>query len=109
MQGREHDRDSTLHVGDSGAAQNPLFTPEDLLEFVIGPEHRVHVAGEEELDRSVRANLDMKVAAVFHRPQRAVRRHDVNRVRLDETKLSRKGGEGVGEQGSDLAEPVEIA
>jgi hypothetical protein len=98
LQRREHHRDAALHVGDSGPAEHSVLAPARRLKRMVGAEHRVHVAGQQQLHRRFRADLQVDVPPMLDLDGLALRIDRVHRGRVDQRQLAGQGGKSIGEQ-----------
>ena len=105
----KHDGEPALHVGDAGSVQHPVLEPARLLEGVIGAEHRVHVAGEEQLDRRRRPHRQMEVASMLQLRCLAGAIDGLDRLRLFQPKHARERRKRVGEQVRHSLQPGKVA
>ncbi len=85
------------------ATPGPLIRPSpsvvDRLESMIGGEHRVHVAGQQDLRRRLRAHREMEVAPALDRADRAVGQDRLDGIGVKQVERAGKRREGVGELG----------
>ena len=105
----EDDRDAALHVGGAGAVEHARFQPFERLERMIGGEHRVHMTGQQQLDRRVGAHAKVEMRAALNRLDAARGIDAFDGVGRDEAHGAGERRKGVGEQAGDGLEPGKIA
>ena len=108
LQRRQHQRDAPLHVGNAGAVERVVVEPGQLLKRMILGEHRVHMAGQQHLHRSLGPHLEIQVLPGLARNDRAVGLHHLGRRGLAQLQLAGQCGKGIGQLVGHGLEPGEI-
>ena len=76
---------------------------------MIDGEHRVHMAGEKQLHRRFRTDLEMEVPAVRNLDGGARRVDGVHRRRVAERDLAGQSGESIRQGAGNSGQPVKVA
>ncbi len=105
----EDDAQTALHVRGAGPVDRLVVDPGDLLEGVIGREHRIHMAGQDEPPFGLGPDAQHEMLAVRLFVFAALRGNRGDRSRFDQFDRARENRKGIGQHGGHAREPVDIA